>query len=107
MNRSFTNGLNVGGKSSFARNKRLSLVEWRVERLNLGGIAMACSFCTSKNQTEFPAEVNIHFPDLRNVDKVGVFVFPRLLVCRDCGSSSFMTPAPELAQLCAADQPLA
>ena len=31
---------------------------------------------------------------LRNSDAVGVFVFPRLLVCLECGSSSFMTPAP-------------
>ena len=33
------------------------------------------TFCTSSNQTEFPAEVNIHFPDLRN-GQPGVFVFP-------------------------------
>ena len=68
---------------------------------------MACTSCASSNQTEFPAEVNIHFPGLRNANKLGVFVFPRLLVCLDCGYSSFMTPAPELAQLRAADKPLA
>ena len=75
---------------------------------DLGGIAIACTSCTSSNQTEFPAEVNIHFPGcLRNSDTVGVFVFPRLLVCLECGSSSFMTPAPQLVQLRAADEPLA
>ncbi len=62
-------------------------------------VAMPCPFCTSNNQTELPAEVNIHFPGLKNADKPGVFVFPRLLVCLDCGSSSFMTPASELARL--------
>jgi hypothetical protein len=52
---------------------------------------MACAICGSGNQTEFPAEVNIHLPDsLRNADEIGVFVFPRLLVCLDCGSSSFI-----------------
>ena len=60
---------------------------------------MACTFCTSSNQTEFPAEVHIHFPHLRNGGKPGVFVFPRLLVCLDCGSSSFTIAASELAEL--------
>jgi hypothetical protein len=69
---------------------------------------MSCTFCGSTSQMEFPAEVNIHFPScLRNADEVGVFVYPRLLVCRDCGSSSFMTPAPELAELFAIDESLA
>jgi hypothetical protein len=60
---------------------------------------MSCVFCTSTNQAEFPAEVNIHFPGLSNAGKPGVFVFPKLLVCLDCGSSSFTTPAFELAKL--------
>jgi len=60
---------------------------------------MSCAICTSSNQTEFGAEVHIHFPGFRNAAKPGVFVFPSLLVCLDCGSSSFMTPASELAQL--------
>ena len=65
---------------------------------------MSCTFCTSGNQTEFPAEVHIHFPGLRNAGKPGVFVFPRLLVCHDCGFSSFTTPASELAQLVGQEQ---
>ena len=68
---------------------------------------MACPSCASSNQTEFPAEVNIRFPGLGNTDKPGVFVFPRLLICLDCGSSSFMTRPPELAQLRAAEESLA
>lgn len=68
---------------------------------------MPCPFCTSNNQQEFPAEVCIHFPDLKNVGNPGVMVFPRLLVCLDCGSSSFMTPTPELAQLRAVLEPRA
>ncbi len=63
---------------------------------------MFCPFCTSNNQRELSAEVNIHFPGLKNADKPGVFVFPILLVCLDCGSSSFMTPASELARLAGA-----
>jgi hypothetical protein len=68
---------------------------------------MSCTFCSSSNQTEFPAEVHIHFPGLRNAGKPGVFVSPRLLVCLDCGSSSFTTPASDLAQLCAAGKQVA
>ena len=79
-------------------------LEWR---LYLGGIAVTCPSCRSSKQKEFPAEVDIHFPDFKDVNKLGVLVFPQLLVCLDCGYSSFTTPAPELAQLRAADEPLA
>jgi hypothetical protein len=60
---------------------------------------MPCPFCTSINQVEYPAEVNIHFPGRRNADIAGVFVYPKLLVCLDCGSSLFTTPASELRRL--------
>jgi hypothetical protein len=60
---------------------------------------MSCAFCTSTNQTEFHAEMNIHLQGIRNSDKPGVFVFPTLLVCLDCGFASFMTPESELTQL--------
>jgi len=66
---------------------------------------MQCPLCASSNQTEFPAEVNIHFPGLKNADKVGVLVFPRLLVCLDCGAASFVTPTSQLAQLRAGVEP--
>jgi hypothetical protein len=75
--------------------------------LHVGEIDMPCTVCSSGNQKEFPAEVNIHLSGLRNSHKPGVFVFPKLLVCLDCGYSSFMTPTSELAELCAADKPLA
>jgi hypothetical protein len=67
--------------------------------ISLGGLAMSCMYCASTNQAEFPAETNIHFPGLRNAGKPGVFVFPRILVCLDCGFSSFVTPSSELEQL--------
>ena len=69
---------------------------------------MSCRVCSSSNQMECAAEMNIHFPDsLRNANEIGIFVYPRVLVCLDCGSSSFAIPTPELARLSAADKSLA
>jgi hypothetical protein len=62
---------------------------------------MSCLSCGSKKQAEFPAEMLIHFRGLRNVDKPGVWVFPKLLVCLDCGFLQSTVPAPELASLAA------
>jgi hypothetical protein len=41
--------------------------------------------CGSHNRTEFNAEINVHFPGLKNLDKPAVLVFPKLLLCLDCG----------------------
>ena len=62
---------------------------------------MVCASCTSGNQAEFAAEIHVHFRDLKNLDRPGVFVFPKLLVCLDCGFSRFTTPETELALLSA------
>ena len=50
---------------------------------------MSCLSCESSNVAEFAAEMIIHFSGLKNVDKSGVWVFPKLLVCLDCGFSQF------------------
>jgi hypothetical protein len=60
---------------------------------------MSCLLCASPNQEEFTAEVNIHFRGIRNVDNPGVLIFPRLLVCSDCGFSRFTASRTELALL--------
>jgi hypothetical protein len=62
---------------------------------------MTCYSCRSVNQAEFPAELLIHFGGLKNLDKPGVWVFPKLLVCLDCGFLQSTVPAPELASLVA------
>jgi len=63
------------------------------------GFCMSCPACKSCNQSEFNAEVNIHFRGRENVDHPGVMVFPNLSVCLDCGSSSFTIQHNELSQL--------
>jgi hypothetical protein len=60
---------------------------------------MSCISCASANQAEFRAEINIHFPGLRNIDRPSVLVFPKLSVCLDCGFSRFTLPETGLRLL--------
>jgi hypothetical protein len=53
----------------------------------------------SSNQAVFPSEINIHFSGRENWTKPTVWVFPKILVCLDCGSSLFPIPKDELASL--------
>jgi hypothetical protein len=58
---------------------------------------MFCPSCQSSNGKEFPAAAIIHFSGLENVDKPGVRVSPKILVCLDCGSARFSIPKEGLA----------
>jgi hypothetical protein len=60
---------------------------------------MTCKSCTSHNRLEFSAEINVHFSGWEGLTKPGVFVFPKLLVCMDCGFTEFAIPERELAGL--------
>jgi len=57
---------------------------------------MQCKACGSHNQAEFNAEINVHFPGLKNVDMPAVLVFPKLLLCLDCGFTEFTLSETEL-----------
>src|ERR1700745_1784558 len=59
---------------------------------------MSCLLCGSGIR-QLTAEMVIHFSALKNVDKPGVWVFPKLLVCLDCGCSHFTVPERELASI--------
>ena len=63
------------------------------------GCVMPCPLCASAHQVEFSAEMIIHFSGLNNVDKPGVCLFPKLLVCLECGFSRFTIPETKLALL--------
>jgi hypothetical protein len=65
---------------------------------------MACTRCDSRNQSTFNGEVAIHFPGLKGLDKPIVFVFPKLVVCLQCGLTEFTVPEGEL-RLLAQDAP--
>ena len=55
-----------------------------------------CNSCASANLAEFDSEMNIHFPGLRSLDKPSIFVFPRIMVCLNCGSLRSTLSAEEL-----------
>jgi hypothetical protein len=41
----------------------------------------------------------IHFPGLKNLDQPIVWVFPKIVVCLDCGTAEFVLSEAELRQL--------
>jgi hypothetical protein len=60
---------------------------------------MTCTSCGSENQDEFPAEIALHFPGLKGLEKPIVWVFPSVLVCLNCGNAVFVVPRTELRRL--------
>jgi hypothetical protein len=60
---------------------------------------MSCPLCESQSEMEFVGEVMVHFNGLKNVDKAGVMLFPKFVICLDCGSAIFTVLANELALL--------
>jgi len=60
---------------------------------------MSCKSCKSENQSNFNGEIAIHFPGLKGLDKPIVWVFPKVLVCLDCGFTEFAIPEKELGVL--------
>ena len=65
---------------------------------------MSCRFCTSENQSNFPTEIAIHLPGL---DAPHLLLFPKIVVCLDCGFTEFSIPETELPQLAKADSTVA
>jgi hypothetical protein len=60
---------------------------------------MQCKACGSHKQTELNAEINVHVPGLKNLDRPAVLVFPKLLLCLDCGFTEFTLRESELLLL--------
>jgi hypothetical protein len=60
---------------------------------------MHCKSCGSVNQSKFIGEMGIRSPGLKNIDKPVVWVFPKLVVCLDCGIAEFAVPEAELRLL--------
>lgn len=60
---------------------------------------MPCKSCQSDAQETFNGEIAIHFPGLQGLKKPIVRVFPKLVVCLDCGFAEFLVPESELRLL--------
>jgi hypothetical protein len=60
---------------------------------------MTCSSCKSENLAELEAEMNIHLPSPEGLEKAGVWAFPKVIVCFDCGTAVFAIPKTELRRL--------
>jgi hypothetical protein len=58
---------------------------------------MSCKSCESEHQSTFNGEVAIHSPGLKGLNEP--IVFPKLVVCLDCGLTEFAIPEAELRQL--------
>ena len=67
------------------------------------GVGISCKSCGSVSQQKFGAEMGIHFPELGDIDKPVVWVFPEVVVCLDCGTAEFAVPEDELRQLAKGD----
>jgi len=58
-----------------------------------------CSRCSSECRKEFGGELAIHFTGLAGLNKPIVWVFPKLLICLNCGFTEFIVPERELQVL--------
>ena len=59
-----------------------------------------CAQCGRSSTAKFAVEACVHAPGLENINFPGVFVFPKLTICWECGSASgFQIPNEELADL--------
>ena len=66
-----------------------------------------CKSCGTGNQSEFNSEVCIHVPGPKGLEKPAVFVFPKFLVCLNCGFTEFSIPETELRRLAENDSRVA
>ena len=60
---------------------------------------MTCHSCHSSNHRTYPCELNIHFPGFEGLDRPTVWAFPRLLVCLDCGETTFTLSQDQVREL--------
>lgn len=58
-----------------------------------------CNSCQSDNRHTFNGEIAIHFPGLKGLDKPIVWVFPKVVVCLNCGFAEFVVSERELKVL--------
>jgi hypothetical protein len=60
---------------------------------------MPCKECHSEYQREYTSEINVHFQAKDEADKGAVLLFPKLVVCLNCGFTEFTLSENELPLL--------
>ena len=58
-----------------------------------------CKSCLQEDQKAFNGEIAIHFPGLEGLHKPIVWVFPKVVVCLNCGAAEFVVSEAELQSL--------
>ena len=58
---------------------------------------MSCKTCHSANQRVFRTEIAIHTETPTQLDRPHVFLFPKLLICGDCGFAEFTIEKSKLS----------
>jgi|SRR5271163_17100 len=87
------------GKRRYSTTEGMSrnmTTAWYNRPLPKKGCVMSCRLCAAENQSQHTSELMIHFSGLENVDHAGVLMFPKVLVCQDCGSAEFTITEAEL-----------
>lgn len=60
---------------------------------------MPCKKCGSGQQREYTSEMGVHVEEHGDLDRQAVLLFPRLLVCLECGFTEFTLSESELPLL--------
>jgi len=60
---------------------------------------MACRICSLELQSNLNAEVTIHLPGQKDLERNPIVAFPRVLVCTACGFTEFTLGSKELTVL--------
>jgi hypothetical protein len=55
-----------------------------------------CKSCASSNLRELRSEICVHLPAFVSLNKDPFFIFPKLIVCAECGFSEFIFPEAQL-----------
>jgi hypothetical protein len=55
-----------------------------------------CKSCASPNLKELGSEICVHSPGLEGLNKAPFLIFPRLVVCLECGFTEFVFPETQL-----------
>lgn len=58
-----------------------------------------CKTCGSLNVVEMVAETCLHFPGLSGLNTEPIFVFPRFVLCTDCGFNQSTLSDKELEKV--------